>query len=89
MPLDGDARRRPCPETGRAPSPCPVRLATPVDAAAVAGTLAAAFLDYEWSRGAVPEDDRLGRLRRLHLLYAGLGGTAGGRDLREAPPPAP
>jgi GNAT superfamily N-acetyltransferase len=55
-----------------------VRLATPADADAVADTLAAAFLDYAWSRWAVPEDDRIGRLRGLHALSSGLLGIAMG-----------
>lgn len=53
-----------------------VRLATPADADAIADTLAAAFLDYAWSAWAVPEDDRLGRLRGLHYLSSGLLGVA-------------
>ena len=55
-----------------------VRLATPADADAIADTLAAAFLDYAWSTWAVPEDDRLGRLRGLHYLSSGLLGVAMG-----------
>lgn len=55
-----------------------VRLATPDDAVAIADTLADAFLEYAWSRWAVPEDDRLGRLRRLHHLSSGLLGVAMG-----------
>lgn len=53
----------------------PVRLATLDDAEPIADLLADAFLDYEWSRWAVPADDRRGRLRGLHLLYAGLLGA--------------
>jgi ribosomal protein S18 acetylase RimI-like enzyme len=52
-----------------------VRLATVEDAEPIADLLADAFLDYEWSRWAVPADDRRERLRGLHLLYAGLVGA--------------
>ena len=56
-----------------------VRLATFEDAGPIADLLADAFLDYEWSRWAVPADNRRERLRGLHLLYAGLvGAEAGG-----------
>lgn len=55
-----------------------VRLATVEDAESIADLLADAFLDYEWSRWAVPADDRRGRLRGLHLLYAGLLGAEAG-----------
>lgn len=60
-----------------APRPA-VRLATVEDAEPVADLLADAFLDYEWSRWAVPADDRRARLRGLHLLYAGLVGAETG-----------
>lgn len=46
-----------------------VRLATVEDADPIADLLADAFLDYEWSRWAVPADDRRERLRGLHLLH--------------------
>ena len=52
-----------------------VRLATFEDAGPIADLLADAFLDYEWSRWAVPADNRRERLRGLHLLYAGLVGA--------------
>ena len=52
-----------------------VRLATFEDAGPIADLLADAFLDYEWSRWAVPADNRRERLRGLHLLYAGLLGA--------------
>jgi len=52
-----------------------VRLAALDDAEPIADLLADAFLDYEWSRWAVPADDRRERLRGLHLLYAGLVGA--------------
>jgi hypothetical protein len=56
-----------------------VRLATIEDAEPIADLLADAFLDYEWSRWAVPADNRRERLRGLHLLYAGLlGAEVGG-----------
>ncbi len=55
-----------------------VRLATFEDAGPIADLLADAFLDYEWSRWAVPADDRRERLRGLHLLYAGLVGAETG-----------
>lgn len=55
-----------------------VRLATLEDAEPIADLLADAFLEYEWSRWAVPEDDRRERLRGLHLLYAGLVGAETG-----------
>ncbi len=56
-----------------------VRLATFEDAEPIADMLADAFLDYEWSRWAVPADNRRERLRGLHLLYAGLlGAEVGG-----------
>jgi ribosomal protein S18 acetylase RimI-like enzyme len=55
-----------------------VRLATFEDAEPIADLLADAFLDYEWSRWAVPADDRRERLRGLHLLYAGLVGAETG-----------
>ena len=56
-----------------------VRLATLEDAEPIADLLADAFLDYEWSRWAVPADNRRERLRGLHLLYAGLlGAEVGG-----------
>jgi GNAT superfamily N-acetyltransferase len=55
-----------------------VRLARPADADAIADTLATAFLDYAWSRWAVPGDDRLERLRGLHRLSAGMVGVAMG-----------
>ena len=55
-----------------------VRLATFEDAEPIADLLADAFLDYEWSRWAVPADDRRERLRGLHLLYAGLVGAEAG-----------
>ncbi|MFM2106414.1 MAG: hypothetical protein RL338_1446 [Chloroflexota bacterium] len=55
-----------------------VRPARTDEAEAVADLLADAFLDYEWTDWAIPPDDRLGRLRRLHLLFAGLVGTATG-----------
>jgi len=51
------------------PTPRPaVRLATFEDAGPIADLLADAFLDYEWSRWAVPADNRRERLRGLHLL---------------------
>ena len=49
-----------------------VRLAASEDAGPIADLLADAFLDYEWSRWAVPAGNRRERLRGLHLLYAGL-----------------
>ena len=52
-----------------------VRLAILEDAGPIADLLADAFLDYEWSRWAVPADNRRERLRGLHLLYAGLLGA--------------
>jgi hypothetical protein len=55
-----------------------VRLATVADAEPIADLLADAFLDYEWSRWAVPADDRRERLRGLHLLDAGLVGAEAG-----------
>jgi ribosomal protein S18 acetylase RimI-like enzyme len=55
-----------------------VRLATLEDAEPIADLLADAFLDYEWSRWAVPADNRHARLRGLHLLYAGLLGAEAG-----------
>ena len=55
-----------------------VRLATFEDAGPIADLLADAFLDYEWSRWAVPADNRRERLRGLHLLYAGLVGAEAG-----------
>ena len=55
-----------------------VRLATFEDAGPIADLLADAFLDYEWSRWAVPADDRRERLRGLHQLYAGLVGAETG-----------
>jgi hypothetical protein len=55
-----------------------VRLATFEDAGPIADLLADAFLDYEWSRWAVPADNRRERLRGLHLLYAGLVGAETG-----------
>lgn len=55
-----------------------VRLATREDAEPIADLLADAFLDYEWSRWAVPADNRRERLRGLHLLYAGLVGAETG-----------
>lgn len=55
-----------------------VRLASLEDAEPIADLLADAFLDYEWSRWAIPADDRRGRLRGLHLLYAGLVGAETG-----------
>jgi ribosomal protein S18 acetylase RimI-like enzyme len=55
-----------------------VRLAAFEDAEPIADLLADAFLDYEWSRWAIPADDRRGRLRGLHLLYAGLVGAEAG-----------
>ena len=68
-------------DRGRTPplnSPA-VRLATFEDAGPVADLLADAFLDYEWSRWAVPADNHRERLRGLHLLYAGLlGAEVGG-----------
>jgi hypothetical protein len=55
-----------------------VRLATFEDAEPIADLLADAFLDYEWSRWAIPADNRRERLRGLHLLYAGLVGAEAG-----------
>jgi ribosomal protein S18 acetylase RimI-like enzyme len=55
-----------------------LRLATMTDAEPIADLLADAFLDYEWSRWAVPADNRHERLRGLHLLYAGLLGAETG-----------
>ena len=55
-----------------------VRLATFEDAEPIADLLADAFLEYEWSRWAVPADNRRERLRGLHLLYAGLVGAETG-----------
>lgn len=55
-----------------------VRRATPDEAETVADLLADAFLGYEWTDWAIPEDDRWDRLRALHLLFAGLVGTATG-----------
>lgn len=55
-----------------------VRLAMPDEAEAVADLLADAFLGYEWTGWAIPEDARRARLRQLHLLFAGLVGTATG-----------
>lgn len=55
-----------------------VRLATFEDAAPISDLLADAFLDDEWSRWAVPADNRRERLRGLHLLSAGLVGAETG-----------
>ncbi|MFN8623889.1 MAG: GNAT family N-acetyltransferase [Chloroflexota bacterium] len=55
-----------------------VRLATPDDVEAIADTLADAFLGYAWTDWAIPADDRRGRLRELHRLFAGLVGVATG-----------
>lgn len=55
-----------------------VRLATTADIEAIADTLADAFLGYAWTDWAIPEDDRRGRLRELHRLFAGLVGVATG-----------
>ncbi len=53
-------------------------MATVDDSEPIADLLADAFLDYEWSRWAVPADNRRERLRGLHLLYAGLVGAEAG-----------
>lgn len=55
-----------------------VRLARVDEAEAVADLLADAFMGYAWTEWAIPQDDRRGRLRQLHLLFAGLIGTATG-----------
>lgn len=48
--------------------PWSVRRATAEDAAAIAGVLADAFVDYAWTSWIVPEDDRRERLRALFGL---------------------
>ncbi len=49
----------------------PVRLAAPNDIAVAAETLAAAFLDYPWTRYVIPEAGYASRLHALQELYLG------------------
>lgn len=46
-----------------------VRLATSTDLPAAAAVLAAAFMNYAWTRWTVPVDDYAHRLEQLQLLY--------------------
>ena len=46
-----------------------IRRATTSDVSAAAGTLAAAFAVYPWTRWSIPHDDYEGRLERLQAIY--------------------
>ncbi|WP_159793003.1 GNAT family N-acetyltransferase [Puerhibacterium puerhi] len=48
-----------------------IRPATADDLPAAARTLAAAFVDYPWTRWAVPADEHVSRLEQLQALYLG------------------
>lgn len=47
----------------------PIRRATAADVGPAAETLAAAFLDYPWTRWVIPEDDYVARLVELQRIY--------------------
>lgn len=47
----------------------PIRRATAADVGPAAETLAAAFLDYPWTRWVIPEDDYAARLLELQRIY--------------------
>ncbi len=55
------------------PVPIPIRRAESADLDAAAGTLAAAFDDYDWTRWTIPAEgyrDRLEQLQRMYLGHA-------------------
>lgn len=54
-----------------------IRLARPSDVDSVAELLARAFEDYAWTNWAIPADDHVERLQRLHQLHGRIGVARG------------